>query len=541
MAGRLDEAAGGLHVEPSVTELLETAEATTDRSKEIFRLTRDPETYEVTVESDVTLEDYQRITRPEDWQLLLDFARPLQGKRVVFLNPTMEGGGVAMLRPPLVHMLKQLGVEAHWFVMEPIKDTAAGDPFVFTKQMHNISQRRTDERIAPEGKALHQQWCDENAEVLNQQPAIQTADILVCDDPQPTPYLKHFRAINPNAKLVWRNHIDTNGSLMADPSTPQGEVANYILDNGVREADAVITHPVESFVHPELSDRTFFAPATTEPHDDLNRPLSEREVEDGLAFINVEITKQNIRFAAEEGRDADIQPLLDPNKRRITLVARFDESKGMDHAMELGVRVRRMLREYGTPEADIPEVVIVGNGSVDDPSGARMYEEMLKLRRERYSDEKDGITLMRLRHNYAAMNALMYCSDIALQTSEAEGCETRISDWIEHGVPAFVFNIGGMPGQVVDGESGCILDYSKPGHDLERGAGIITELLLNNAAYSTLRASTRKQAEVYNRREYTTTANVTRFLRVFGHVLGNTPDMMSADRVWKVSDLAQAA
>jgi glycosyltransferase involved in cell wall biosynthesis len=370
---------------------------------------------------------------------------------------------------------------------------------------------------------------------------MQTADILVCDDPQPTPYLKHFRQVNPTAKLVWRNHIDTDGQLMADPRTPQGEVASYILDEcGVRDADAVITHPVEAFVHPEMSDRTFFAPATTEPHDDLNRPLNEREIEDGLAFINVEIAKQNAQFAAE-GREDDIQPLLDPNKRRITLVARFDESKGMHHAMELGARIRRNMRAHGTTEEDLPEIVIVGNGSVDDPSGKPMYEKMLKLRREKYAREQEGITLMRLRHNYAAMNALMHQSDIALQTSEAEGCETRISDWIEHDVPAFVFNIGGMPGQVVDGKSGGILDYDQPDHDLGRGSEAITNLLLDRDKYAALRSTTHQQARLYNRREYTTTANVTRFMRVFGYVLNIPPGSVAADRVWKMSDFAQAA
>ena len=79
------------------------AETAEERNNEVFRLKRDPNTYEVHVESDVTLEDYRRITPEDDWKLMESWARPLEGKSVVFLNPTMEGGGVAMLRPPLVH------------------------------------------------------------------------------------------------------------------------------------------------------------------------------------------------------------------------------------------------------------------------------------------------------------------------------------------------------------------------------------------------------------------------------------------------------
>lgn len=507
-----------------------------DRSKEVFRLWRDPDTYEVHVESDITLEDYRQRTRPEDWALMERFAEQVRGRSVVFLNPTYEGGGVAMLRPPLVHMLRGLGVDAHWFVMAPMQDETKGNPFEFTKLMHNISQRQAgDARITPEGKALHQAWGYENLEVLGRQPEILEADVIVYDDPQPLPLKHALDWLNPRAKRVWRNHIDTDGKLMADPSTPQGEVASYLLHElGLLDVEAAIVHPVEQFVHHELSDRAFMAPATTDPFDDLNRPLTETEKQAGLDFINSEIAAKNAELAAA-GRFEDIQSLLDPHKRRITLIARFDESKGMDKAMELGIRARARMRETGVAEEDLPEVVIVGNGSVDDPSGVPMFEKMLRLRRERYADDKDAVILMRLRHNYGAMNALMHASTIITQTSEAEGWETRVSDAIEHGVPVIGSNRGGIPKQIVEGESGFVLDYDRPDFDLERGADIIAGLLTDSDRYNALVASTRRQAEAFNSREVTTTANVTRWLRVFGAVLateGRTP--ARADRIWQV-------
>lgn len=511
-----------------------------DRGKEIYRLSRNPDTYEVTVESYVTLENYEQITPPEDWALLKKWAVPMKGKTVVFLNPTMEGGGVAMLRPPLVHLLRLLGVDARWYVLQDIKDPAAGNPFLFTKLMHNIAQRRTapEVRITPEGKALHQQWNAENAEVLERQEPIRTADIIVYDDPQPAPLIPRLKEINPTAKTVWRNHIDTSGVLMADPTTPQGELASYLLDEcGVRHVDAVVTHPEEAFVHPDMSDKTFFAPATTEPHDDLNRPLSEIEIQNGFDFINEEIALKNLELAAD-GRMEDIQALMDPNKRRITLIARFDESKGMDKAMELGVQTRQEMREAGVPEEDLPEVVIVGNGSIDDPSGIPMYNETLRLRREKYPDDMQSIIIMRLKHNYTAMNALMCRSDVITQTSEAEGWETRVSDAIEHGVPVVVSNRGGIKKQVVEGESGFVLDFDKPGYDLERGAEIICELLTNPYKYHVMKQSTLHQAHTFNRREITTTANVTRFLRIFNSTLEGSET--SSDRIWMIRDMVTA-
>ncbi len=519
-----------------------------DRNHEVFRLEYDAETLEAHVSSDVTLEDFQSITQDQDWQLLLDFAKQMQGKTVVFVNPTMSGGGVAMLRPPLVYLLRLLGVDAHWFVMQPRMNPNDENPFLFTKQMHNIMQRRTEpgEHFNEMGKTVHQDWNRENAQILTRQPEIQNADLVVIDDPQPAPLKPYIQKVNPDVKLVWRNHIDTDGELMANPGTPQGRVASYIFDElGIGDVDAMITHPIERFVHPEFADKTYFAPATIEPFDDLNRELSKDEIGEGLEFVNNQIEQINEEFA-REGREDDIQPLIDPERRRITLIARFDESKGMDKALRLGVQVNDLLRDKGFKESDLPQVILTGNGSVDDPSGIPMYETMLQERREQYRYDKDNIVIARLPHNYMAVNALMYpypLEDgsyngrqlVALQTSEAEGCETRITDWIRHGVPVVISNRGGMKLQVRDGESGLILDYDKPDFDIERGAEWIAELMADDKKYQDLRDSTLKAAEEFNSREFTTVANTTRLLRIFSRTLEDMP----ADRQWRIQDMSE--
>lgn len=531
---------GAVNTEPSLLEDMMLS-AVSNRSQEVFRLSRNPETYEITVESDITLQDYQKTTPLEDWSFLEKWAKTMQDKTVVFINPTMEGGGVAMLRPPLVHMLRQLGVNAHWYVMEGQNDPDGPNPFLFTKLMHNILQRKSlpDQHITKQGKLVHQQWNKDNAEVLMAQSPIRTADVVMIDDPQPAPLIPYIKSVNPNVKIVWRNHIDTDGNLMADPTTPQGEVASYILDEcGVSEADAAITHPVAAFAHPAMWGKTFFAPATVEPHDDLNRQLTEQEIREGIEFVNNEIKIKNTSLSTEEQLS-----FIDPNRRRIVLIARFDESKGMDKALALGVRTRQLMREAGVVEGELPQVIIVGNGSVDDPSGIPMYEKMMQVRREQYADDKKDIILMRIRHSYKAVNALMYPSldytgpdmpaMVALQTSESEGCETRISDWIRHGIPVVVSNRGGMSLQVIEGESGHVLDFNKPDYDIEGGTKFISKLMMDANAYADMRQSTYKAAERFNNREFTTTANVTRLLRVFHYVLTGT----KADKTWKISEM----
>ncbi|MDP2593963.1 MAG: glycosyltransferase [bacterium] len=499
-----------------------------NRTDEIFRLARDPRTYKVSVASALSLGDYRRITRPRHWALLQALALPLRDRTVVFINPTMEGGGVAMLRPPLMHLLRLLGVDAHWYVTGGRKNPEDPNPYLFTKLLHNILQRRTapDVRITEEGKSTHRAWNSENFEVLARQETVCTANLFVIDDPQPAPLIPLLKECNPGAKIVWRNHIDNSGELMRDPTTAQGEVWTYLRDEcGVGMADAFIFHPVEVFVPPDIRERTFFAPATVEPYDDLNRPLSDAEIREGISFINAEVERKNRELAG-----VDAMSLLRLKRPRIALIARFDESKGMDIAMELGVAAREEALKSGIDS----EVLIIGNGSVDDPSGTRMYEKVL-ARRQMYAEEtRKNIIVMCLKHNYVAMNAVMHSSRVALQTSLAEGFETRISDWVRHGVPVVVANRGGMPLQVAEGVSGIILDYDKPNYDLKRGAAFVSGLLTNPEKHAAMRRGALSQAEAVIDREFTTPANAARLLRLFACVLVGES---RGDTLWRMDDL----
>src|SRR5665648_1292192 len=58
----------------------------------------------------------------------------LKGRRVVMVNSTSHGGGVAELLPPLLGLMRELGVDANWLVME------THDPAFFrlTKRLHNL-------------------------------------------------------------------------------------------------------------------------------------------------------------------------------------------------------------------------------------------------------------------------------------------------------------------------------------------------------------------------------------------------------------------
>ena len=541
-----------------------------DRSKEIYRLSRNEKTFEVTVESDITLEHIKQQTPEKDWNLLESYMtqfkqdldqRPEGHRAIVFINPTMEGGGVAMMRPPLVHLMKLFGIDARWYVMEGPNE-AKGEPnvFKFTKQMHNLIQRRVPDRITEEGKAMHKKWAvEKNGAVLIRQPEIRHAAGVILDDPQTSPLARLIKKVNPDVALGWRNHIDNDNDLMMDPTTPQGEVHHYLQEElGLRElADFFVYHPdiKNNFIPSDNREKSYVAPATVEPNDDMNRELKDEEISDGIADVNTQIAAKN-QNAINEGRFDDVQEQVDLARDRIVLIARFDESKGMDQAMELGARVREdLIQKYAAEGIDreLPQLILIGNGSGDDPSGDPIEKEMLKLRREKYGHMKQDIIVQRLLHNYVAINAMMYNQNpdtalVALQMSTAEGCETRIGDWINHGIPAAVANVGGMPLQIREGESGLILGtnsdqgrHERPNEvaesELNYAAAAISDLIIDRDSYKGLRETTFAASKEFNKREYTTTANVTRFARMFHRTFnGLTPD-----KVWKIQDMIDMA
>src|SRR5437764_645010 len=63
-------------------------------------------THEVQVAELVTLEDYRKTASQEDFALLQELAHAFQGKKLVFINATPRGGGVALMRHALIRLLR---------------------------------------------------------------------------------------------------------------------------------------------------------------------------------------------------------------------------------------------------------------------------------------------------------------------------------------------------------------------------------------------------------------------------------------------------
>ncbi len=431
---------------------------------------------EVHVSSRVTPEDYERITPAEDMELLNDYAEQLQGKKIMFINATAAGGGVAIMRSPMINLMNLVGVDASWHALQPDEEKNFFD--VSKQKFHNVLQDVHEDktiRLNKEDETIYDSVIEQNAKALEK--PLSEADVIVIDDWQPSGLIPHLKGgliptgggleyregINPGATILFRDHIHTEGELMGTEGTPQHTTWKFIWDhNRVNEADAFITHPKDEFVPPDVPDaKTVFMPATADPVDDLNRPLSEAEAESGYGFINDQLYEN-------EG-----QKPIDLRRPYIALIARFDPSKGMPQGMESYVKARNEMVARGVSEEDLPQLVVVGNGSIDDPDGGPLLKEMMDIRGELPEDVQDDIKIARVPHNDVAINAILKGASLALQPSTKEGFESRVTDAILQGVPVIGSDRGGIPLQIVPGKSGYVVNP----YDTNKWAEHITKLM----------------------------------------------------------------
>jgi trehalose synthase len=82
-----------------------------------------------------TLEAYRPIIGDEKTDEILQLASLLKGSTVLHINATSFGGGVAEILHGLIPLMRDMGIDAQWQVME-----GDADFFDVTKQIHNGMQ-----------------------------------------------------------------------------------------------------------------------------------------------------------------------------------------------------------------------------------------------------------------------------------------------------------------------------------------------------------------------------------------------------------------
>ena len=132
------------------------------------------------------------------------------------------------------------------------------------------------------------------------------------------------------------------------------------------------------------------------------------------------------------------------------------------------------------PDVNPPKLLICGHGSIDDPDGALIYDNLVSHVHNNMPWLNDKICIKRLRPLDQILNALLSKAMFVLQLSTREGFEIKISEAIHKGKPVIATRAGGIPIQVEHGKNGFLVDVG----DTDGVVDHMFELFTNDELYN---------------------------------------------------------
>ena len=341
----------------------------------------------------IRLEAYREIAPQGIVDFLYRMAEKMQGKKIIHVNSTKLGGGVAEILRSLVPLLQSVGLDAQWEVIGGNEEF-----FSTTKAFHNALQGQ-EQKIPP---TMLENYLEVNRE--NAQNISLDADFVVIHDPQPAALIQYRP---PKGKWIWRCHIDV--------SQPQRKVWDFLRQ-------FVVSYDGTIFSLPRFAQRLpipqFLIHPSIDPLSDKNRDLTPEEQQEILRRLEVSTDK----------------PIL-------LQVSRFDRFKD-----PLGViQAYRLVKKHH----DL-RLVLAGGGATDDPEGETVLEEV----REAAQDDPDIQILLLPPDAYLEINALQRAAAIVLQKSLREGFGLTVAEAMWKGKPVIGGFTGGITVQLVYGVTG---------------------------------------------------------------------------------------
>ncbi len=342
-------------------------------------------------------------------------AKRLKGIKVLHVNSTREGGGVAEILHRLVLLMNEVGVKTDWKVIKGDKKF-----FTFTKKLHNLLHMPGRFEIDSEEVVYYLKITYENFERID----TENYDVVIIHDPQPMGLIaKKVKG----QKWIWRCHVDT--------STPDPAAWKFI-ETFINAYDACIFHMPE-FVYEKIKIPTFTIRPSIDPLHPKNVDLSPEEIKEIVSVFGV-----------------------DPEKPIILQVSRFDRLKDPFGVM----RAYRMVKKkYAS------QLVLLGGFAPDDPEGEEVFREL----KEQAEGDKDIFLLNLPPDSHREVNAFQRAATVVVQKSLREGFGLVVSEAMWKGKPVVGSNVGGIKRQVVHGVTGYLVNT------VEGAAWRIRQLLAN--------------------------------------------------------------
>jgi trehalose synthase len=345
------------------------------------------------------IDDYTPIVGQSVVDDLRLLAGHLKGKRILNVNSTAVGGGVAEILTRMVPLLQDLELDVRWDVIK-----GGEEFFEVTKKFHNaLHGGKVD--VGEKDFEVFMETSANNLETMDT-----SYDIVFIHDPQPIVLVEKRK----DNKWIWRCHIDL--------SDPMPKVWRFLKQFVVWYDAAVFSAPAFSR---RLPIRQFLIAPSIDPLSDKNRELPQEMIDKVLDKYGIPRDK----------------PL-------ITQISRFDRLKD-----PVGViAAYRLVKEH----IDCT-LLLAGGTATDDPEGQKVFEEV----KEAAHGDPD-IIIRTLAQNDLEINALQRASTVILQKSLREGFGLTVTEALWKGKPVVASNVGGIPLQITNRYSG-LLCYSPEG------------------------------------------------------------------------------
>jgi trehalose synthase len=317
----------------------------------------------------------------------------------------------------MVPLMRDVGLDVHWRVI-----LGREEFFNVTKLMHNSLQGDSQ-------TISDQQWeVFEAYNAMNAQSLDDEWDTIIVHDPQPAAL--RANASNRARLWIWRCHIDM--------STPNSETLAHLLPL-LDQYDTTVWH-LQEYVPSGL---------------DGSRPHIIPPAIDPLSPKNMALSPEDAAFVCQQfGIDVE-RPL-------ICQVSRFDPWKDPIGVID----AFRLVRE------EMPEVqlALVGSMATDDPEGWEFFHETFS-----YADGDPDIKILNNLNNVGAIevNAFQSQADVVMQKSLREGFGLTVTEALWKGRPTVAGKVGGIPLQIVDGETGFLI--SSPDEAAQRVVRILRD------------------------------------------------------------------
>jgi len=408
------------------------------------------------------LDRYRDLVGESQIDAIYEMASTLAGLRVLHMNTTDQGGGVAEILNELLPMMRELGIEHAWRVI-PL-DEASG---YFSARVVDMLQGY-DTGEFPEA--------EKNVFLEKLRSAVQCdhdyqADIYFIHDFQLTPLAQLFSWMRP---AIWYCHVDT-----AHPNPSAQQYIRQFLD-----PYEVACFNSEASVFKDLPpERTRVVTLGIDPFRVKNRFLPKARGMELLATCGIDTAR----------------PL-------ITQVSRFGIWKNPWQVIDIYRQVKRQM----------PSVQLALVGAMEAKDDIKAQEILLDLQQHYVNGDPDIHLLSDpVLIGHEEVNAFQRYSSVILQRSIREGFVFTVTEAMWKNQPVIGTSVTGLRMQITNGYNGYLVD------DAETAAEYTLKLLTDRELWRRLGENAHKSV----RKQFLFPMLILGYLQTLKQVYSNVPNL----------------